>query len=274
VAQADLDHIGFAVNDAADALRSLYGSGVILPIAGEEDDEFRWVIGRRQLRLRGIRAELLDPNHNESSFLARYLRSHSEGAHHVTFMVDDIDDTLAHLHDAQISVIQVNRDYPPWREAFIHPESGLGTVVQVASSIYTYPSGCQHGSAIDPKRMPHRRSGRHRDWWRRAIDATVEPTPVTITEVSLGVSDGDLARRLFADVLGGRQVADIRGHARYEWPSGSIVVSVANSPRINVIHFQDGGHLPNGEFTIGKTLLRRRVGASKTTPTSPNGVDR
>lgn len=120
--RADLDHVGFAVNDAWHTLWKLYGTGLISPIAGEEDDEFRWVIGRRRDGTRGIRVELLDGNRNESGFLARYLHSHGEGAHHVTFMVADIDRTLTRLRDAEIPVTHLDLYYPPWRELFIHPD--------------------------------------------------------------------------------------------------------------------------------------------------------
>ncbi len=106
--------------------------------------------GRRQEANRGIRVELLDPNDSRSGFLSRYLQSHGEGAHHVTFMVDDIHETLACLRDAQVPVTQIDLDYAPWREVFIHPRSGLGTVVQIASSIYTYPAGCQGGDDHGP----------------------------------------------------------------------------------------------------------------------------
>ncbi|RZL71514.1 MAG: hypothetical protein EOP32_39935, partial [Rhodococcus sp. (in: high G+C Gram-positive bacteria)] len=66
----DLDHVGFAVNDASRTLRDLYQRGVLLPVAGEEDEGFRYVIGGRQIRDRGIRIELLDPNLSRDSFLA------------------------------------------------------------------------------------------------------------------------------------------------------------------------------------------------------------
>lgn len=252
----DLDHVGFAVNDASRTLRDLYQRGVLLPVAGEEDEGFRYVIGGRQIRDRGIRIELLDPNLSRDSFLAHYLQEHGEGAHHITFMVDDLDATLAALHRADIAVTRVDLSYPPWREAFIHPCSGLGTVVQIASSVHTYPFGCDHHHTVDATDMPHRQTGHNRYWWRQALGYTTEPAAAkTVTAVELGVAGSAVARTVFSSVLGGRETISTRtGATSYVWPSGTIEVTTATPPqvtRLNIDGFENDVSRPG--FALGRT---------------------
>lgn len=250
---ADLDHVGFAVADAAQTLRSLYRQGILIPVAGEEDDEFRYVVGLRSGGDRGVRVELLDPNGDRGGFLARYLHSHGVGAHHVTFMVDELDRTLRDLSSAGIPLTQVDLSYPPWREIFVHPRGGLGTVIQIASSVYTYPSS-RSPALVDGTEVPHRRTGRNRDWWHPVVDDTHEPKPIAIDSISLGVEDFDTARTLFCGILGGRETAtDQVTHARYEWSNGSINVSTIESPGIISLHFAHQSHSLPTEFAIGRT---------------------
>lgn len=259
---ANLDHVGFAVDDAEAMLRRLHADGLLLPVAGEEDSTFRYVIGRRDHRESGVRIEVLDACGNPDSFLAEFIRRHGQGAHHVTFMVADFETTVARARQAGLPVTQVDGSYPPWREAFIHPQSGIGTVVQVASSIHTFPSGGAACAALDPLSVPHRRVAANRDWWRRVLDTDgvkdTAPEPVVVEGLTMGVPDEGSARTLFGEVLGG-----VPGHAdepagqRFTWPGGYIDLTPSPQPHLK-LHLRDAAGRTPHRYTIGGTLLLRR----------------
>lgn len=247
----DIDHVGFAVHDAGVTLRRLYDSGFLVPVAGEEDDTFRYVIGRRETARGGIRVELLDPHGDEHGFLARYLRSHDEGAHHVTFMADDLDETLERARRLGVEVVQVDLSFPPWREAFIHPRQGLGTLVQVASSVHDYPAGADPRGEIDPVAVPHRRTGRNRRWWRETIGSDLPTSTSTVVDVQLGVADTEFAGEVFGHLLGGQ--AD---GCHFSWPSGSVSVAPSDVPTVS-LQFVGVTGSPQADHAIGTTQFHR-----------------
>ena len=258
---ANLDHIGFGVVDAEKELRRLQRAGILVPVAGEECDDFRWVLSGRTSTERGIRIELLDANGCSDGFIGRFL-SHSEGAHHITFEVRDIEKTLASVRRAGFETSQEDLSYPPWKEAFIHPNSGLGTVVQIASSIYGYPSVAEYTVPVSHDKMPHRRCARNTEWWRVAMDTTAPPRNVRVSSVALSVDDHDRANTLFATVLEGAATELDVHRTRYSWPSGSIEVTSRGSRGISALFFDaDTNSVAVDKFTIGSTPFIERPAA-------------
>ncbi len=145
----------------------------------------------------GPKIELLSPTGGpDAAFLERFLATHGAGPHHFNFIVPDIERTLADIRACGLEPIGVNLDNPYWKEAFLHPRSAHGIVIQVA----------QQSGSLDvpaPRELP-------------------EPGPPTFFDlIEHHVSDLDGATRLFREVLGGRlEAADGRA-AELTWSGGS-----------------------------------------------------
>ncbi|MFN2463507.1 MAG: VOC family protein [Candidatus Dormibacteria bacterium] len=143
----------------------------------------------------GIRLEILEPVPEPADdFLNRFLERSGVSPHHATFKVDDIEAALAHLREVGVDPVKVDLSSPQWREAFLHPASGLGTVVQLAQQ------GGKWESEFEPEPVP-----------AGAVNAEFLGAELA--------SDPVMAARIFGQVLGGaaRQVDD--GTA-YSWDGG------------------------------------------------------
>lgn len=246
---ADIDHVGFVVEDAARELTRLRERGLFVPVMGEEDDGFRWVIGKQVPPAAGIRIELLDPNDDKSSPIARHLRTVGEGAQHLTFTVDDLPGVVSSLRRAGVRLAQVDTTYAPWQEAFIPPNEGLGVVVQLASSAYAYESDRQ-----TPK--PHRQSGRNQFWWESLpLGGPSAVQPIAITDVGLEVEDESLARLLFAETLGASTEPGPGHGVLYRWRSGTLRVT-GGTGGISRLHCASGSDsLTADSLKIGRSTL-------------------
>lgn len=123
------DHTSIAVESIADALplfRDLLGGQFV---GGDDDGEFRWV----QLEYpNGSKIELIDPNPGDN-FLRRFLDRSGPGMHHVTFKVHDIAAAIEAARAAGFEVVG-ERETFGWKEAFIHPRSANGVLVQLAEA--------------------------------------------------------------------------------------------------------------------------------------------
>src|SRR5579862_4493929 len=81
----------------------------------------------------GPKVELLTPTGGpDAAFLERFLAARGAGPHHFNFLVTDIRATLAAIRELGIEPIGVSLDNPHWKEAFLHPRSAHGIVIQVA----------------------------------------------------------------------------------------------------------------------------------------------
>jgi methylmalonyl-CoA/ethylmalonyl-CoA epimerase len=144
----------------------------------------------------GPKIELLTPTGGpDAAFLERFLTAHGAGPHHLNFIVSDIEDTLAGLRDLGLDPVGVNLKNPSWKEAFLHPRSAHGIVIQVAQ---------QDGAPdrLAPRELP-------------------EPGPPTRFDlIEHHVGDLDGATRLFREVLGGQLEASGGHAAELTWPGG------------------------------------------------------
>ena len=81
----------------------------------------------------GPKIELLTPTGGpDAAFLERFLAAHGAGPHHFNFIVPDIEDALDRIQALGLEPVGVNLDNPHWKEAFLHPRSAHGIVIQVA----------------------------------------------------------------------------------------------------------------------------------------------
>jgi catechol 2,3-dioxygenase-like lactoylglutathione lyase family enzyme len=187
----DLDHLAVGVRSIDEAVRwaaTGMGGG-----RGEAFVEGSWR-GVQVAFARGIRLEALEPIDNpEDNFLTRFLEHTGEGPHHATFKVPDIAARIEKLRAIGIEPVKMNLASENWKEAFLHPKLGLGTVIQIAQ-----PSGEWSG---DPPRT-------------EIVDG--------VSSEFLGAElrgDPDQAERVLGGVLEG-QAADVPGGRAYSWPGG------------------------------------------------------
>ena len=126
-----LDHVAIGVNDISattpllDLVGARFRNGGDFVAGG-----FRWA----QFSLPGtMKLELLQPMDpsDDVHFLVRFLKSRGEGVHHLTFKVHDIDAAVNKARELSFEVVGVNTD-GWWKEAFVHPKSAHGVVVQLA----------------------------------------------------------------------------------------------------------------------------------------------
>ena len=68
----------------------------------------------------------------DAAFLERFLASRGAGPRHFNFIVSDIEATLARIRALGLEPVGVNLSNPYWKEAFLHPRSAHGIVIQVA----------------------------------------------------------------------------------------------------------------------------------------------
>ncbi|MCZ7533484.1 MAG: VOC family protein [Acidimicrobiia bacterium] len=126
------DHVSMAVRDIDAA------SGFIALVAGERFDsglnaggDFHWA----QFHLPGggtlemiSAADKDDPSH----FINRFINERGEGLHHLTFKVTDIRAAAAAATELGFVVFGLDDSDPTWKEAFVHPKSAHGVLVQLA----------------------------------------------------------------------------------------------------------------------------------------------
>ena len=143
------DHVSVAVNSIRGALplvsllEGRFRDGGIQPSGG-----FRWV----QFDLPGTgRLELIEPLPDVAAdnFLIRFLETKGEGIHHVTLKVYDLDLAVARATSLGLDVVGVDTSYENWQEAFVHPKSASGVLVQIAQWTENPPSGRQLEDVLD-----------------------------------------------------------------------------------------------------------------------------
>lgn len=123
-----LDHVAFAVRDkrkAAAYLTDLLGAKEVFDM---EWGGFRFA---SFLMGSGSMLELVYAD-DPASFVNRFIDKRGEGVHHLTFKVRDMNQMVEHLHSLGLNPFGINTENPLWRECFIHPREGLGTLIQFA----------------------------------------------------------------------------------------------------------------------------------------------
>lgn len=127
-----LDHVAFAVHDVADQLPLLELLGATFRAGGDfEEGGFRWAQFRIPANAKIELIQPLDPG-DEAHFVNRFLAARGPGVHHLTFKVSDIEAAITKARELGFEVVGVNIGRPGWREAFVHPKSAHGVLVQLA----------------------------------------------------------------------------------------------------------------------------------------------
>jgi len=145
----------------------------------------------------GPKIELLTPTGGpDAAFLERFLAARGAGPHHFSFIVSDIEATLARVRALGIEPVGVNLGNPNWQEAFLHPRSAHGIVIQVAQ---------QAGSP-------------RADTPPAGLSAPGPAAAFGLIEHHVGDMAG--ATRLFTEALDGRLEAAGDDNAELTWPGG------------------------------------------------------
>jgi hypothetical protein len=168
-------------------------------VYGGDSAGFWW--GQVEFRT-GPKIELIRPTGGpDSAFLERFLARNGPGAHHLNFMVSDIEQTLRQIRALGIEPVQVSLDDPRWKEAFLRSRDASGIVNQVAE---------QSGPPPEPAAP--------------AGFGTVGP-PSAFTLVEQYVDDIGAATALFGSVLDGEVVSRVDtgagSVAELTWPNGA-----------------------------------------------------
>lgn len=127
-----IDHIAIAVPDlrAAWALFGETMGGEF--ITGGDTPE----MGIRVLQVKlppGVKIELIQPL-DESSYLQRYLDRRGPGFHHLTMLVEDVEDADANLRANGYETTDMDLDDPTWRETYLRPSSAFGALIQLTDT--------------------------------------------------------------------------------------------------------------------------------------------
>lgn len=221
-----LDHVALAAWDADLVLGRLVEELGATILFGEEVRDFRYAVARVGTADQGMNLEVLEPTGSQSdNFLHQFLVNSGEGPHHISFTVPNIDDTLTSLRGLNLVPIKVKLDWTPWQEAFLRPEHGHGTVVQVASTAVAPLSmdeaiAAANGQGAEPV-FQRLRDGFNRHWWRPQFPCR---QPSFLDAVILDTIDLPKARLLFSNVLGGTQMTGDDSVARLTWPNGASLV--------------------------------------------------
>lgn len=235
---AVLDHLAIgtpALTDGWDLFGGILGGTWVY---GDNSPGYWW--GQLSFAA-GPKIELLTPTDGpDAAFLERFLAARGAAPHHFNFIVSDIERTLARLDALGLEPVGVNLDNPSWREAFLHPRSAHGIVVQVAQ---------QAGEPRTP-----------------APQELPEPGPATRFDlIEHHVGDLEGATQLFREVLDGQLVAAHDDAAELTWPGGRRLrlVREGGLPRGGALHHV---RFTRAEGTFGAAdteraaLLAKRLG--------------
>ena len=252
-----LDHVALATRDAGEPLAALVGRLGGTVVSGGH------AIGFRPMQVflgngsGGMKVELLEPwVVEQNDFLDRFLTRHGDGPHHLTFKVDDLEETLRRFIDAGFTPVGVDLSHAEWREAFLLPRDAHGTVVQLADSnfevglpIDQYRASLREGPFADPR------------WWPEPPERCA--TPSRLRRVVLRTNDLDSARRLYAGLLEGTAAGtdgDDDECVELEWPGGGrlLLEQVAGASQ-GVDRLELEG--PVGELTVAGTRMVVRPSA-------------
>jgi methylmalonyl-CoA/ethylmalonyl-CoA epimerase len=136
--QAYFDHAAHAAARIRDLL-PLY--------AGQLGGEFLYGGDNARVGYKGVvlgfagggKVELLEPLPGSAFFDSFFARNPIGGLHHLTFRVADVHDALERARAAGFTMVGANNDDPDWMEAFVHPRSGHGVLVQFVQAPADFP---------------------------------------------------------------------------------------------------------------------------------------
>ena len=126
-----VDHIAIAVSELEPAIAMFMGVFGATFVHGGDDP--RIDIRTVQLSLPpGIKIELMTPT-SKTSYLQAFIDKRGQGFHHMTILVDDVEQTIDDLTGVGVELVDTDLNHPRWRETYTRPSQGFG-LVQVVDS--------------------------------------------------------------------------------------------------------------------------------------------
>ncbi len=122
------------------------------------------------------------PVGSRGDFVHRFLRDRGPGAHHLTFLVDDLDTAMSSLSAAGLRAGTVDRSDPQWQEALYGAAQAHGIVLQLAQPGDSLPE-----APAPPEGMP---------------EPQFDHPMASLSRVVHAVSDLEDALSLYRDALG------------------------------------------------------------------------
>ncbi len=142
-----VDHVAIATSDPAEGV-ALFGDalGGRFLFGGDNDRQGIRVV---QFALPGgMKIELISPL-REDAAVARFLARRGPGVHHITLIFADVEVAVARLTASGYEVVDVDLTSPTWREAFVRPRSGCGTLLQLADTTARWDGPAASGITLD-----------------------------------------------------------------------------------------------------------------------------
>jgi catechol 2,3-dioxygenase-like lactoylglutathione lyase family enzyme len=194
-----LDHVSIGTRALADGWELFGGLLGGTWVYGGDSPGFWW--GQVQFR-GGPKIEMITPTGGpDSAFLERFLARNGPGAHHLNFIVSDIEQTLQRIGALGIEPVQVRLDDPRWKEAFLRSRDAFGIVIQVAEQ-----------SGPSPELAP-------------PADFGPAGQPSAFTLIDQYVDDIGAATQLFESALNGEVMSRVDTSAgsvaELTWPNGA-----------------------------------------------------
>ena len=127
-----VNHVALVVNDMDETLdfyRKTFGVG-----SAEREEVPDQGVRAAVVRIGGTLLELIEPT-DPTSGVARYIERRGEGMHHICFEVDDLEDTLSRLDDADVQLVdKTPRKGLVGNIAFLHPRSTRGVLIELVDA--------------------------------------------------------------------------------------------------------------------------------------------
>ena len=124
----ELDHVGVAVDDLGrmiDLLTGVLGgtllSGGLEPARGLRSAQVTFAGGGK--------VELLEPT--KPGPVRDFVAARGPGVHHLTVLVEDVDETVARLRAAGFRTVGRGEATERWDEVYIHPRDAAGCLIQL-----------------------------------------------------------------------------------------------------------------------------------------------
>jgi methylmalonyl-CoA epimerase len=123
------DHVSIGVWDiekAKELFLDILGGQELEDKGDDEDEGFSWLT----FNLGGKKMEVVTP-HNAESGVGRYIESHGEGFHHISIVVENMEEAIAYFESKGLRILASNVDDESWKHCYLHPQDTFGALVQV-----------------------------------------------------------------------------------------------------------------------------------------------
>ena len=127
-----MDHVAVAVSDPREGA-ALFGDTLGGRFLFGGDNDHQGIRVAQFVLPGGMKIELISPLRDDAP-VARFLEKRGPGVHHITLIVADVEVAVARLEGHGYEVVDVDVRKPAWREAFVRPRSGCGTLLQLADT--------------------------------------------------------------------------------------------------------------------------------------------